>query len=62
MGGTVIRFPLRRASCVWVLREAPAWLVVFGEHGWLFPSRQAAMAEARSLARQLSTNIREAAQ
>jgi hypothetical protein len=59
--GTVIRYPLRRSFAIWLLREAGAWLVVSGDHGWLFGSRREAISEARRLAQIFNDPIREVA-
>jgi hypothetical protein len=31
---SVIRFPMRRAACIWVRREEASWLVQAGNHAW----------------------------
>jgi hypothetical protein len=54
----LIRFPSRRASCVWIMREDSAWLVLANDHGWLFGSFSAALSEAHWLARNLGLPIR----
>jgi hypothetical protein len=56
----IIRFPLRRVS-IFIVRErdGDGWLALAGSHGWLFGSYDAAMAEAKWLARNLSLPIRE---
>jgi hypothetical protein len=53
------RFPMRRAACVWLVREANgAWLVLARDHGWLHDSYLAALTDARWLARNLGLSIR----
>ena len=49
--GAIIRFPLRNSFVIWLLREANAWRVVAGDHGWMFRSRREAISEAHRLAR-----------
>lgn len=56
----IIRFPERRHAAVWILREAPAWLVLHGSHGWLLGSRCEARATADWLSKNLAMPIREA--
>jgi len=60
---TIIRFPLRRVASILIVRErnGGGWLALTGLHGWLFGSYEAAVAEARWLARNLSLPIREIA-
>jgi len=43
--GQLVRFPVRHADCVWVLRENAAWVVVAG-HLWLHGDYRAAHADA----------------
>ena len=51
--------PMRRAACVWLLRETNgAWLVLVREHGWLHGSYLAALVDAQWLARNLGLPIR----
>ena len=57
----VIRFPARRASCVWVVLDGDGWLVLAGSHGWAHGDYDAALADARWLARNLNLPIRSAA-
>lgn len=53
------RFPMRRAACVWLVRETDgAWLVLARDHGWLHGSYRAALTDARWLARNLGLSIR----
>jgi hypothetical protein len=54
----LIRFPARSAACVWLLRDGPAWLVLAGEHGWLFGSSLSAMADATWLSQNLKLPVR----
>ena len=59
---TVIRFPLRRSAILVVReRDGDGWLALAGSHGWLFGSRDAAVAEAKWLACNLSLPFREIA-
>jgi hypothetical protein len=46
----LVRFPARHASCIWILREDAAWLVVAGSHSWVHGDYHAAHADARWLA------------
>lgn len=65
MSAAIVRFPPRRAACVWVLRQDASWLVLARDHGWLHGRYQDALADARWLARNLGIAIRvpfEAAQ
>jgi len=59
--GQLVRFPVRHASCVWVLRENAAWVVVAGHYGWLHGDYRAARADAEWLADNLGVPIRRAA-
>jgi hypothetical protein len=52
------RFPMRRALCVWLLREYGEWVVIAHEHGWSHSSYAAALADARWLAANLGLPIR----
>jgi hypothetical protein len=54
----VVRFPLRRAACVWLVREGPAWLVLVRGHGWLHGDSVAAFLDARWLSHNLGLPIR----
>jgi hypothetical protein len=56
----VVRFPARRAACVWITREGPAWLVIAREHGWLHGDYPAALGDARWLSKNLGLPIRRA--
>jgi hypothetical protein len=47
----VVRFPMRRSPAAWITREGPAWLVIAGDHGWLFASRDEAHRKTRWLSR-----------
>ncbi|HVI15335.1 MAG TPA: hypothetical protein VM822_21000 [Pseudolabrys sp.] len=58
----VVRFPARHASCVWIAREGPAWLVIAHEHGWLHGDDYTARADAHWLAQNLGVPIRSAAE
>jgi hypothetical protein len=57
----ILRFPLRRASCIFITREGPAWLVLAREHGWLHADYRSALSDARWLAKNLRLPIRRAA-
>jgi len=48
----ICRFPLRRVASILIVRErgADGWLALCGSYGWLFGSRNHAIAEAKSLA------------
>jgi hypothetical protein len=54
MTATIIRFPPRRASAIFVCeeRDGDGWFAIAGAHGWLFGS----LAEARLAANWLSDN------
>jgi hypothetical protein len=52
--GRLVRFPARHASCVWITREGPAWLVIApSSHGWLHGDHHTARADAEWLAQNL---------
>jgi hypothetical protein len=51
MTAQIIRFPQRGPFAVSIQREGRAWLVVCRDHGWLFGSRNEAMASANEIAR-----------
>jgi hypothetical protein len=53
---------MRRSLAVWITRDGPAWLVLAGEHGWLFGSRDEADAEAKWLSGNFGLPIRGMAQ
>jgi hypothetical protein len=56
---SVVRFPCRRRSAVFVCREPlGGWYAVLGSHGWLFGSFREAVAEARELAEAFSLPVR----
>jgi hypothetical protein len=55
----ISHFPMRRSLAVWLVRDGPAWLVVAGNHGWLFGSREEAAREARWLAHNRGYPIRQ---
>jgi hypothetical protein len=57
MSAYIIQFPQRRQLSIRIEREEPAWLVIRGEHGWLFGCRREAVLEARELARQDGVGI-----
>jgi hypothetical protein len=57
----VVRFPMRRTLAVWITRDEPGWLVLAGEHGWLFGSRREANIEAQWLGRNLCLPVRAVA-
>jgi hypothetical protein len=54
----IVRFPPRRAMCVWLTREGPAWLVLARGHGWLHGCYESALTDARWLAQNLGFTIR----
>ena len=54
----LVRFPARHASCVWILRESTAWLVLHGNHGWAHGDHRAARADAEWLSKNLGLPIR----
>jgi len=60
-GKLLVRFPARATSCVWLLREDAAWLVLAGSHGWLHGDYHTAHADAEWLAENLGLPIRGAA-
>jgi hypothetical protein len=53
----VINFPARRQMSIRIERENFAWLVIRGQHGWLFGGRHEAFAEAQELASQDSVAV-----
>jgi hypothetical protein len=57
----VARFPMRRSLAVWITRDGSAWLVLAGEQGWLFGSRQEADRDAQWLGRNLGLPVRAVA-
>ncbi len=57
----IIRFPARRAMCVWLLEDDGGWLVLAHGHGWLHGCFQDALADARWLARNFGLAIRRVA-
>jgi hypothetical protein len=60
MSAAILRFPMRRAACVWLVREASgAWLVIARSHAWVYGSRRSALAGAKWLCRNLGLPIRE---
>jgi hypothetical protein len=58
MTARLIHFPAR---CVWILREDPAWLVLIGDHAWLFGDYRAALKDARWLSENSGLPIRSTA-
>jgi len=56
----VVRFPARRAACVWLIRQSETWLVLARGHGWLHGRYQDALADAYWLARNLGVAVRQA--
>jgi hypothetical protein len=56
--GTIVPFPARRATCVWILRQGAAWLVLARDHGWLHGNYDAALADAYWLGRNLGLVVR----
>jgi hypothetical protein len=63
MNAPIIRFPMRRAMCVWILPEGQTrtWLVVVGEHGWLHPDYHDALSDALWLSENFGYPIRRMA-
>jgi hypothetical protein len=63
MTAAVVRFPLRRARSILIVRERDGggWLVLQNEHGWLHGDRRAAIAEAQWLANNFGVPVREVA-
>jgi hypothetical protein len=61
MTAPIVRFPVRHAACVWLVRQGEAWLVLVRGHGWLHGSYSAALADARWLAANLGFTIRRVA-
>jgi hypothetical protein len=59
VSANVIRFPMRCATCVWLVREGSGWLVVVREHGWIFGDRRGALAAAKWLCRNFQIPLRE---
>ena len=56
----IIRFPPRRATAIWVLRDGDgAWLALAGDHGWAHGCRREAVKDARWLAQNLNLPILE---
>lgn len=56
---SVVRFPMRRTACIWLLPEPEGeWLVLAGNHGWIHADYHAARDDARWLARNLGLPIR----
>jgi hypothetical protein len=54
----IVRFPMRHAVVVWLLREFDAWLVLGGDHGWVHGDLAAALDDAEWLAANLQLPIR----
>jgi hypothetical protein len=59
---TIIRFPARRSSAVWLTRveRPPGWLVLAGDHGWLHGDHAAAVADAEWLSKNHGFVVRQA--
>jgi hypothetical protein len=56
---SLIRFPGRRAACVFICRAREGgWLVLARGHGWLHANRARAIIDAEWLARNLGFPIR----
>jgi hypothetical protein len=53
----IVPFP-RRSLAIWIARDGAAWLVLVGNHGWLFGSRREAEHDAQWLSRNLGLPIR----
>jgi len=58
--GRLVQFPPR---CIWITRESSssAWVVLHGNHGWLFGDFRAALGEAHWLSKNCGLPIRRAA-
>jgi hypothetical protein len=54
-----LRIPSRHPA-VWITREGKAWLVIAGDHGWLHGSYEAALRDARDIAKGFGCTIRVA--
>jgi hypothetical protein len=53
------RFPMRRASCIWVLNDSDGeWLVIGGDHGWSYGDFPSALADASWLSQNRAMPIR----
>jgi hypothetical protein len=61
MPADIIRFPQRRRTAVFIVVDDDGWLVLAGSHGWLHGDYDAALTDARWLARNLALSIRSAA-
>jgi hypothetical protein len=57
----LIRFPARRSRCIWIFPEDGTWIVLHGNHGWLFADFGAAVDEAHWLSENSGLPIRRAA-
>jgi hypothetical protein len=56
----VIRFPMRCAACIRLMREASGtWLVLAYSHGWVHGDRNTALADARWLSQNFGLPVRE---
>jgi hypothetical protein len=63
MSATILRFPGRAPFDVVIQREkAGGWLVIAKSHAWLHGDRHSAMRNARWLARNYATRIKEVAE
>jgi hypothetical protein len=58
MTARVITVPPRRVAAVWILRLHGAWLVLWGEDGWLHGNYDDAVEDARWLADKVNLRIR----
>jgi hypothetical protein len=59
MSAAVVRFPMRRAVCIWLLRKTDGtWTVLAGNHGWVHGDYHAAREDARWLAQNLGLPVR----
>jgi|RhiMethySRZTD1v2_1073278.scaffolds.fasta_scaffold3428529_2 hypothetical protein len=57
MGKIVFAFPSRRTVHVERDRNSGGWLVIHGDNGWNYATRDAAMREAAELFRQWSATL-----
>jgi hypothetical protein len=57
---SVVRFPARHLSAIWILRLRDGWLVLHREHGWLHGNYDAAIDDAAWLATNTGLPVRRA--
>jgi hypothetical protein len=56
----ILRFPQRGPFAVHVVHVSGEWLVVCRQHGWVFGSRQDALADAAVIAAGFAVEVRGA--